>query len=627
MKRFDRPPFKATDLSAQKTDELKNRLIFDWWCDETDRPLYVDSLKGVPTPIPSRALRQPGDDPAPPLTVPVPQGYRSVVLLSDPDHVRLALTDDKKFSNRPYAALGGAAFLLAQDPGAGDQGIDWHDEQQKFIKAALEYQRSGLQQLATLAIAQAEPLSLAQPRFDVADCAEQAALRYMGLLYGYAFQDHILLQEASRATYRALQYLAIGQHFVTEPGTVPAAQQALGQLVARNSELMEDYQRLHRAPRLYGPPVLREWPRGVQPWCELGLARPLGLPLLRRAPDLDCRLSGRDRATVLATLLAGTLGNVVSAVCLLVRSLLEGPKSEWNKVRAISDPAKLELDLERRLARMPPVPVVPRRALIDMTLGGVDIEVGTDCLVLLQGKPGGCPHADEDAACPCIWGDVAKGTQPPAIHACLGRELSMPLIAALVQRTLNLQGLKRARDALTAEPLELERLWGFACTSYPLVFQRERMRKQQNLIIAMHVKPPISENAANLRRLIAAAVPRIEHVLNGFGSVHFAWFEFTDDDAQLVLRTLYDGQFESYIQYFAINAGDLFDGLFEFLEGAPPRPVAEHPQEFIEALRRYNRVPLGGYLYSAHPSCEAPKAVAVANDCDAPQPRAPGSRS
>ena len=93
--------------------------------------------------------------------------------------------------------------------------------------------------------------------------------------------------------------------------------------------------------------------------------------------------------------------------------------------------------------------------------------------------------------------------------------------------------------------------------------------------------------------------------MKDFNHLHFAWFEFSDDDSQLVLRTIYDGQFEAYVQFFALQAGELFDGLFEYLEGAPPRPVAEHPHEFVEILRRFNRAPLGGYLFSAYPNVEA----------------------
>ena len=606
MSRYVRPPFDIDDLKKKKTKEALNRLIFDWWCDEgdlaepreSDRLLYIAELGETATAIPSRAPRQ--NDPAPPLTEPAPQGFREVFLLSKPAHLREALTDTKNFTNLPYAALGGASFLLGLDPGPGYDKIDWHAKQQALVQDALgRYPASQLRVLAKIAVDQAALTSLARPEFDLAKFAEQAALRYMGLLFGYGFRDHVLLEEASRTTYRALQYLTIGQHFVTEPGTLPAAQQALGRLVARTSQLMEDYTRLARAPRRYGPGPRRDWPEGVQPWSELGLSG-LGEPLLKLLPgvgDLPKKggmLSGRDRAIVAATLLAGTLGNIQSAVCLLMQWLLTRASEDQRKaIREMHCDGTLEKYLKPRMADLPPVPVLPRRTRNQVIfLDGVRIDPDTDCLLLLEARP----------ACPHIWGDVVGS--PGAAHACLGQALSLPLIEALVHRTLNLPGLKVALDPLTGETLMVKRLWGFACTQYPLRFERERYR-QQNLIVSMRVKPPISENAMRLRQLIAAEVPRIEHVLNGFGHLHFAWFEFSDDDTQLVLRTIYDGQFESYLQHFALFAGDLFDGLFEYLEGAPPRPVAEHPREFVETLRQFNRAPLAGYLYSAYPRAGA----------------------
>jgi cytochrome P450 len=612
MSRYERPPFNINDLNG-KTDEESNALIFDWWCDEgdlddgsgnprtSDRLLYIRSLRGVARRIPSRAPHQ--NDPAPPITVPAPEGFRDVYLLSGPNDLHHALTNTTDFNNLPYAALGGASFLLGLDPGPGDKGVDWHLKQRALVdKAFAAYPAIQLRLLASKAVEQAALTSLDRPYFDMAEFAAQAALRYAGVLFGYGFQDHTLLQAASTATYRALQYLAIGQHFITEPETLPAAQQALGCLVARTSELMEEYTRLERSPRRYGPKPRRKWPTGVQPWSELGFS-PLGEPVLKRLPGIADppanpsrqTLSGRDRAIVAATMIAGTLGNIQSAVCLLLQFLLDplGGKAERAKIEKMDCDAALEAFLLPLLDKFPPVPVLPRRTRVKVSLNhGVTIPADTDCLLLLEGATP-CQHT---------WGDVKGGG--PAPHECLGYNFSLPLIAALVHRTLNLPEVRVALDPLNGETLKVQRLWGFSCTRYALIHDQEQS-KQQNLIICMRVKPPISENAKHLRRLIAAGVPRIEHVLTSFQHLHFAWFEFTEDERELVLRTVYDGQFESYVQHFALYAGDLFDGLFEYLEGAPPRPVAEHPQEFVEALRLLNRSPLGGYLYSAYPRVEA----------------------
>lgn len=617
MSRNKRPAFNFGDWTGlnearsdgQSNDEARNRLLFDWWCDNggprtdqpSDRLSFIARLQGRAESFPSRAPLQ--NDPAPPLDTFSPQGFRAVFLISDPADVNEALTDSVHFSNIPYAALGGASFILGLDPGPGYGNVDWHAEQKKLIEKALDYDPSWLRKLATQSVDEAALTSLARSDFDLAQFAEQAALRYVGRLFGFGFQDHPLLEDASRATYRALQYLAIGQHFVTEPGTLPAAQQALGRLVARTSQLMEEYTQLARSRRRYGREPARDWPHGVQPWSDVGLSG-LGEPLLKCLPTLASPLSGRDRATIAATLLAGTLGNIQTAVCLLTDSLLTGGPDRLAAVRATDDAAALEAMLEDLIAQRPPLPVVPRRTRTEKDKGekpmklpsGTPIPFDTDCLLLLENRfaTAGCPHA---------WGQVSG--RPPAIHGCLGRGLSMPLIGALVKRAIRLPGLKSALDPLTGDRMVVERLWGFACIRYPLRFDRSRERVQANLIVSMPVKSPISENAMALRRLIAAGIPRIEHVLTGFGHLHFAWFEFAENDSRLVLRTVYDGEFDPYVEYFAMQAGDLFDGLFEYLEGAPRRPVSEHPQEFVETLRRFNQAPVGGYLYSAYPAIAA----------------------
>lgn len=600
--RFDRPPFDFAAYQACTNDEQRNRLLFDWWCDDDDRAQLIAAMQGRPFEAPGRVPRQ--NDPAPLFTQPAPQGFKPVYFIPDALHVKTALTDHAKFSNIPYATLGGAAFLLAQDPGPGFGGTDWHAEQRGFIGTLLgPYQAHALRQLADFAVADAELTALVQPEFDLARFAEQAALRYAGRLWGYGFQDHGLLEDTARATYRALQYIAIGQYFATEPTTLPAAQQALGRLVERTALLMQDYAQLDRAPRRHGHAPARGWPRGVLPYSESGLST-LGEPMLLAAGRAAGLLNGRDRAAVLATLLAGTLGNVQTAACRLVHKLLAQPGERERVARLPLH--RFEAEVAALLSTLPPVPVVPRRTRDQpVQLGATTIPADTDCLVLLEGAPA-CPHAGQAGASPHVWGGVAASTQPQAPHTCLGQALSVPLIAALVWRTLRLPGLKDALDPLTGEVLKPRRLWGFACTSYPLVYERERRRRHQNLIVSMRVKSPVAEHAPLLRRLIASAVPRIEHELRGFGSVRHAWFEFSDDDTRLVLRTLYEGSFESYIQHFALRAGDLFDGLFEHLEDAPPRPVAEHPHEFVETIRRYNRAPLAGYLFSIEPPQEMP---------------------
>lgn len=573
MPRYSRPKFDAADLN-DKNLEQKTRLVFDWWCDDDDREAYLKSLGTSTGWIASRAHVQ--DDPAPPRSQPVPQGHAKVALIVDPAEVDKALVDTQAYSNIPYAELGGGGFMLAMDPVSG--GTDWHGEQRKFASAWLgAFSSAQLEKVAELAVEQAAVVSLAGPQFDLADYAQQAALRYFGLLFGFGTADHLLLEAAAARGYKALQYQIVGRHFVSDPTIIPQAQAAMALLAARTSSLVDEYATLVRAPRRPTRPGVTKpadrWPTGVQPWDELGLSS-LGDPLLRTAPAVGGAVfSGQDLCTIVAGLLVGMVGNVQTAVCLMVQELL----------RKGNPPEQTLGNVRKLLAKHPPVPFLPRRTL--KTTGG-DIPQGTDCILAMR------PREDHQG---CPWGQVAKGN---AVHACLGQAFVEPLLVAIVNHVLSLRGLDQLRDGVTGEVLKPERLWGFGCTRYLLRYRRDKVRTRQPLIVTMPIKAPIADNAARLRAVIRSAAPRIDSVLLGSSMVQVAWFEFLAGDTLLTLHTVYDGDFDSYILHFAESAGELFDQIFECIEGAPPMPVSDYPFEFVETIRRFNRPPAANYFFS-----------------------------
>ncbi|NML42610.1 hypothetical protein HHL11_02535 [Ramlibacter sp. G-1-2-2] len=574
MQRFVRPKFNPAELN-NKNLEQQARLVFDWWCDDDDREAYLKSLGTGIGWIASRAHVQ--DDPAPPRSQPVPQGHAKVALIVDPAEVDKALVDTQAYSNIPYAELGGGGFMLAIDPAPAGPGVtDWHGEQRKFASTWLgAFNSTQLEKVAELAVEQAAVVSLAGSQFDLAEYAQQAALRYFGLLFGFGTADHPLLEAAAARGYKALQYQIVGRHFVSDPTIVPQAQAAMGMLAARTSSLIDEYATLARAPRRpTRPGVTRPsdtWPTGVQPWSELGLSS-LGDPLLRTAPAAGGAVfSGQDLCTIVAGLLVGMVGNVQTAVCLMVQDLMK------------KEPQQQTLgDVRKLLAKHPPVPFLPRRTL--KIVGNVPQD--TDCILALR------PRQDHEG---CPWGQVPKGD---AAHACLGQAFVEPLLVAIVNHVLSLRGLDQVRDGVTGEVLKPERLWGFGCTRYPLRYRRDKVRTRQPLIVTMPIKAPIAENAARLRAVIRSAAPRIDSVLLGSSMVQVAWFEFLAGDTLLTLHTVYDGDFDSYILHFAESAGELFDQIFECIEGAPPMPVADYPFEFVETVRRFNRPPAANYFFS-----------------------------
>lgn len=595
MPRFERPlKFDLCELDG-KCKEAQARLLFDWWCDPADQAQLFEKLGGKVRLIPSRAHYE--DDPYPPRSQQPPKGHADVALISDPEDVRTALTDSK-FSNVAYAELGGGSFMLALDPGKDQDQAGRHKEQRTVAQDLFaRYPAQQLELAAECAVKQAEILSLRAPVFDLAEFAEQAALRYFGLVFGYSGADHPLLEDAARRGYRALQYLIVGRHFVSEPGTIAQAQQALGRLAVRTATLMDEHVSLQRAPRKCYPPGNprpdANWPVGVQPWCELELSG-LGAPALRLLPDLARTLSGQDLCNLVGGLLVGMVGNVQTGVCLAVRDLLARPGdlAGYNKAGLTRD------EVSALLAKNPPVPFLPRRTTDKpVDLKGGSIPANTECILALR-------NPAMDTGCP--WGEV-RGTAAP--HSCVGRSFVEPLLRVLLARVLKLPELEPLLDTLTGEVLQPERLWGFGCTRYRLRYRRDRLRVQQPLIVVMPIKTPIAENAERLRRVIRSGAPRIQWLLKRSGMVHVAWFEFTERDTHLALRTVYDGDFDSYVEHFALAAGELFDQIFECIEGAPPMPVSEFPHEFVATIRRYDRTPLGGFFYNAYPDKKVPDIV------------------
>jgi hypothetical protein len=114
----------------------------------------------------------------------------------------------------------------------------------------------------------------------------------------------------------------------------------------------------------------------------------------------------------------------------------------------------------------------------------------------------------------------------------------------------------------------------------------------------------VSVHAEALKTIIKFGAPIVEKKLNDAKLVHFASFLFIENDTKMMLQTIYDRDFDAYIEYFALQIGPLFDLVFAHIEDAPPSPVSEFPKEFVDTIRRYNVQPVAGYFYSAYPLAE-----------------------
>lgn len=110
---------------------------------------------------------------------------------------------------------------------------------------------------------------------------------------------------------------------------------------------------------------------------------------------------------------------------------------------------------------------------------------------------------------------------------------------------------------------------------------------------------------------ILGAMPRIRAALNELNFVHFARFLPTHNHTALQVVTEFDGDFDTYVMDFAIVLEQEFSLMLSYVKKddlwRPGWRVRDHPREFLDYVKRHNRVkvapsiPLPDYpLYAAY---------------------------
>jgi len=543
----------------------KNRMLFDWLRDDHERAQLYAELRGAGFPVlqfksllrSSNHAEWPNQD---------------VYLLSKKADLEMAL---KHCSVKPYQALdSGGRFMLGLE--SGDVA---HTTQNRIAVSALKFTQAEIEKCAKAAFVRASVLPLKNPRFDLAtDLAEQAALRFIELLFGFRDQAHPYLQGAMGIAYTQLVFQIIGRHFVSESGLPPT-----------------------------DTPEAKEVKEKLK--CEIRRAatnhdeRPCGAPdetvierLLR-----DYKDPGSEELIIVALgLIAGTVGNVCAAVSIAIADFFaerhEGPPLIDKARQSARSPDGRDLKklIEDAIVRNPPAPFLTRASTDERTGFKVKNDRGEPIpegahLVLALGAA-----ADRDY----IFGGSDPSDYP---HHCIGQHLAWPLTLEIVRQVVLLPGLSQVIDPVSGKPEKLKKRWGAICESYPMQFQRDRRLNLHPLHLVLPIKKPVKENAKKLLQLMQAGAPLIEEALNKQRFVHSAYFMLVEDDTHLSMMTVYDGDFDAYVLHFAIDV-PLFNEQLKYLEGAPRTPTSEFPKEFVEWIKRHNRAPFGGYFYSAYPT-------------------------
>lgn len=589
---------------------LFNQRLLQWLSDDARRAALYAHLQQQQRVLSFQSTAAPE-----PTAGTAPRLAQNVVLLTERAHVLQALGDARHFSNAPYRALGSGSFMLGLDGMA-------HAEQLGFARRALRHVGSTeVHTLAALAWRSASVLALQTRRFDAALLAEQVGLRFVALLFGFPLSLHPVLEVAMQQGYRQLVYQIIGRHFTVDPGVEAGAKLAGARLLVPTVELLAQYatgELPHELAR--DLEELRQVP---------GLAQ--FTPVCQRLAQDPGDHSLAELAVVVLGLVAGTIGNLQASVAIALDALVHGPQPAAadrpaggldlplhalaQLAREATPNSGARVQLQQRvlqaLALNPPAAFLPRQVVAEVALciNGrevVRLQPGTQVLLAIGAATRQPPGPTTGRADPLVFGGGthAADGQPlaqPALHACVGEFIALPLTIETVRQVLMLPGLTAALDPATGAPLRLQKTWGFRCDTLPLEYARQNVVLQQPLSVVMNVRQPVAENAAKLRKIIAAGAPRIQLRLEQSHQVHFAWFLLLNQDRQLALLTSFDGDFDTYLEHFAQRVGPLFDKLFECLDDPPPLPVADFPQEFVAKVRRYNATPVGPYFYSAYP--------------------------
>jgi hypothetical protein len=153
---------------------------------------------------------------------------------------------------------------------------------------------------------------------------------------------------------------------------------------------------------------------------------------------------------------------------------------------------------------------------------------------------------------------------------------------------------------------------------------------QNPLTLVMTIKSPedLAALVAKLKRVTEDPEnDPIRLALDKLQTVHFARFVFLENKTRLAVITTYDGDFETYINDFVDEIGDVFNAILVHMEDAPALPVQKNRDAFLKYVDTNNLKALPGF-YSAYPTSsvlDIRAALRRAGTGAVAQPRAAGA--
>jgi hypothetical protein len=121
----------------------------------------------------------------------------------------------------------------------------------------------------------------------------------------------------------------------------------------------------------------------------------------------------------------------------------------------------------------------------------------------------------------------------------------------------------------------------------------DNLQKNMNLVMPLADKTAVGR--ATAVKAIAANIDELFTGLNNVGTVHAARFDLVGSN--LCMFSVFDGDFTNYIRDFISVFGSVFDAVIGSLVADPPKgPTEEHPEEFIDWVRKHDAFQIPGDL-------------------------------
>jgi hypothetical protein len=120
-------------------------------------------------------------------------------------------------------------------------------------------------------------------------------------------------------------------------------------------------------------------------------------------------------------------------------------------------------------------------------------------------------------------------------------------------------------------------------------------------------------DAKALAEQLPSLMPTVFQAADAIGTIHYSRFTVLSEKTLLFLGD-FDGEFSQLMTDLAKHAGPIFDAIFQHVVDAPPTPVADHADAFVEWTAEHLLDPIN--IYTAYPGVTAKEIRALAAAAD-----------